>query len=60
MILNPADLNDMGEPMLYFVSHGDCKAVEVKAARSLKWGPIVLRVMVEKLMGETDFVEIYD
>ena len=60
LILHPGEKNKIGESRLYFVSHGDCKAVPVKAAENLRWGPIVLRVMVQNMLGRSGFTEVYD
>lgn len=60
LILHPAKKNALGEDALYFVSHGNCEAVEVKRARDLGWGPIMLRVMVQDMFGRSGFGEVYD
>jgi hypothetical protein len=60
LIWNPAEKNALGEPPIFFVSHGDCVARPVKAARDLPFGPFFLRLMVQGICGEDIFEEIYD
>lgn len=62
IILNPAEKNELGEPAVYFVSHGDCEAVPVKEAANLKWGPLMLRVLAQAILREdADYLEaVYD
>lgn len=62
IILHPAEANLLGEPSVYFVSHGDCEAVRVEAAQTLPWGPLMLRVLAQAILREdNDFLEeVYD
>jgi hypothetical protein len=60
LIWHPARRNALGEPALYFVSHGDCLAVEVKGAADLTYGQILLRLMAQNITGDEVFDEIYD
>jgi hypothetical protein len=59
LIWNPVEKNALGEPPVYFVSHGDCVATPVKAARDLAFGPFFLRLMVQDICGTPVFTEIY-
>jgi hypothetical protein len=60
LIWHPVRRNALGEPALYFVSHGDCVAVEVTGAADLTYGQVLLRLMVQNITGEEVFEEIYD
>lgn len=61
LVLNPAETNKLGEPALYFVSHGDCEAVPVTEAADLKWGPILLRLLDQAISEEAEhFASVYD
>jgi hypothetical protein len=59
LIWDPVQRNVLGEPVLYFVSHGDCVAVPVTEARDLPYGPQLLRLMVQDILGVTMFSAVY-
>jgi hypothetical protein len=59
LIWDPVQLNALGEPVLYFVSHGDCVAVPVDEARDLPYGPQLLRLMVQDILGEQMYSAVY-
>lgn len=51
LIWHPAEKNTRGEPVVYFVSHGDCAAVPVASARELGFGPLLLRILAWDVLG---------
>lgn len=59
LIWNPAEKNLRGEPTVYFVSHGDCIAAPVERARDLAFGPLILRIMAQDILGRQIFDEVY-
>jgi predicted DNA-binding WGR domain protein len=59
IIWNPAQKNALGEPAYFFVSHGDCVAVEIKAAKPLSFGALLLRVMSDTIAGTNCLAECY-
>jgi hypothetical protein len=59
LIWDPTDRNALGEPVLYFVSHGDCIAQPVTEARDLPYGSQLLRLMVQDILDETMFSAVY-
>jgi hypothetical protein len=59
LIWDPAERNALDEPVLYFVSHGDCVAVPVDEARDLAYGPQLLRLMVQDIRGRPMFAAVY-
>jgi hypothetical protein len=59
LIWHPATKNANGEPAVYFVSHGDCVAREVSAARDLAFGPLLLRIMAQEILGQVILDEVY-
>lgn len=62
IILHPAETNQHGEMMPYFVSHEDCVAVRIDSAETLAWGPLMLRILAQAILQEdNDFLpEVYD
>ncbi len=60
LIWHPARRNSLGEPELYFVSHGDCVARHVKAAQDLAYGPLLLRIMAQDILGMSVLDEVYN
>lgn len=56
---DPTERNALGEPVLCFVSHGDGVATPVTAARDLPFGAVLLRLMVQDILGEEVFEEVY-
>lgn len=58
-IWDPTQTNALDEPVLYFVSHGDCVAVPVDSARDLAFGPLLLRVMAQDILDERTLKEAY-
>jgi hypothetical protein len=59
LIWHPARTNEIGEPALYFVSHGDCEAVPVRSAASLGVGQVLLRLMAQDILDQDIFPEVY-
>jgi hypothetical protein len=59
LIWNPVEKNALGEPTVYFVSHGDCVATPVAGARDVAFGPLVLRVLAQGIADEEVFEEVY-
>ncbi|WP_299442434.1 hypothetical protein [uncultured Aquimarina sp.] len=60
VIAHPGQMNKLGEPTLYFVSHGDCEAVLIKEALDLEMKQIVLRVIAEYILDADYFSETYN
>jgi len=60
LIWHPVEKNVHGEPVVYFVSHGDCVATPVTRARDLTFGPLLLAVMVQEILGEEVLDEVYN
>ncbi len=62
IILHPAETNQLGEMMPYFVSHEDCEAVRIDSAEALAWGPLMLRILAQAILtDDNDFLpEVYD
>ncbi len=58
-IWHPAETNALGEPRLYFVSHGDCLATPVESADAWGFGPVLLRVMARYILGSDLLPEMY-
>lgn len=59
LIHDPVERNVLGEPVLYFVSHEDCVAVPVQAARDLPFGAQLIRVLAQDLLDERLLEEIH-
>ncbi len=59
LIWHPVEQNLRGEPVLYFVSHGDCVATPVEAARELAFGPLLLRVMAQDILDKNVLDGVY-
>jgi hypothetical protein len=59
LIWDPTERNALGEPVLLFVSHEDCEAVPVVEARDLPFGAVLLRLMVQDILGEDVFGAVY-
>jgi len=59
LIWNPAERNSLGEPTVYFVSHGDCAAVPVDEVRDLGFGALYLRVLVQAIVGDDVLAAVY-
>ncbi|MBW1295030.1 hypothetical protein [Aquimarina litoralis] len=60
VIAHPGKINQLGEPTLYFVSHGDCEAVLIEEAQNLEMGQVLLRVIAEYILDEDYFEETYN
>jgi hypothetical protein len=60
LIWNPAEQNLNGEPTVYFVSHGDCVAQPVVRAKDLAFGPLILSVMVQEILGKQILDVVYN
>jgi hypothetical protein len=52
LIWHPVEKNLRGEPAIYFVSHGDCVANAVTRAKDLAFGPLLLAIMAQEILGE--------
>lgn len=59
LIWHPAEKNTRGEPVVYFVSHGDCVAVPVAGARELGFGPLILRVLAWDVLDDRVLDTVY-
>jgi hypothetical protein len=59
LIWHPVRRNGLGEPALYFVSHEDCVARPVAAADNLSFGPLLLSVMGQEILGLDLLDEVY-
>lgn len=59
LIWNPVEKNLRGEPTVYFVSHGDCVATPVVRARDLAFGPLILHIMTQDILGKQVLDEVY-
>lgn len=59
LIWDPVQRNALDEPVLYFVSHGDCVAEPVTEARDLAYGPQLLRLMAQDILGVQVFSAVY-
>jgi len=60
VIAHPGQMNELGEPKLYFVSHGDCEAVLIEEAQNLEMKQVILRVLAEYMLDEDYFSETYN
>ncbi|GAA0732270.1 hypothetical protein GCM10009430_45310 [Aquimarina litoralis] len=60
VIAHPGKMNQLGEPTLYFVSHGDCEAVLIEEAQNLEMGQVLLRVIAEYILDADYFSETYN
>ncbi|MHA7060021.1 hypothetical protein ACWGOQ_0022530 [Aquimarina sp. M1] len=60
IIAHPGKLNQLGEPTLYFVSHGDCEAVLIEEAQNLSIEQVLLRVIAEYILDVDCFSETYN
>ncbi|MFD2564628.1 hypothetical protein [Aquimarina rubra] len=60
VIAHPGQMNQLGEPTLYFVSHGDCEAVLIEEAQNFEMGQVLLRVIAEYMLDDDYFDETYN
>jgi hypothetical protein len=60
LIWHPIEKNAHGEPTVYFVSHGDCVATPVTRARDLAFGPLMLAIMAQEILGRDVLDEVYN
>ncbi len=60
LIWHPLEKNLHGEPAVYFVSHGDCVAVPVTRAVDLRFGPLLLAMMAQEILGHDALDEVYN
>jgi hypothetical protein len=57
IVFDPTNV-EAGDPFYAFVSHGDCIVQQIKGSKNLKFGSMVIRVMVQSILGEKCFEEV--
>jgi hypothetical protein len=60
LIWHPAEKNLRGELVIYFVSHGDCVATPVTRWKDLAFGPLMLAIMAQEILGQDALDEVYN
>jgi hypothetical protein len=60
LIWHPVETNLLGEPTIYFVSHGDCVARAVTRAKHLAFGPLLLAIMAQEILGEETLDKVHN
>jgi hypothetical protein len=60
LVWHPIEPNRLGEPSVWFVSHGDCVARRVTKADDLAYGQLLLRVMVQSICGVRVLDKVYN